>query len=82
MVNLPSLPSTSSILVIIVRHTVNYSRTPPSNPESGTFTGDQPGASDTVRCTTGQSGVPGRARLWLHTAKCFATRFFSSMLYL
>jgi hypothetical protein len=36
---------------------VNYSRTPPSNPESGQFTADQPGAPDspmhhrTVRCT-------------------------------
>jgi hypothetical protein len=29
---------------------VNYSRTPPSNPESGEFTADQPGAPDTVRC--------------------------------
>jgi hypothetical protein len=37
---------------------VNYSRTPPNSPKSGLFTGVQPGASDTVRCTTGQSGVP------------------------
>jgi hypothetical protein len=37
---------------------VNYSRTPPSFPESGLFTGVQPGAPDTVWCTTGQSGVP------------------------
>jgi hypothetical protein len=37
---------------------VNYSRTPPSNPESGEFSADQPGAPDTIRCTTGQSGVP------------------------
>jgi hypothetical protein len=30
---------------------VNYSRTPPSEPESGLFTGDQPGAPDsTVQC--------------------------------
>jgi hypothetical protein len=39
---------------------VIYSRTPPSKPESGLFTGDQPGAPDSVRCTTRQSGVPGR----------------------
>jgi hypothetical protein len=38
---------------------VNYSRTPPNFLESGLFTGCQPGAPDTVRCTTGQSGVPG-----------------------
>jgi hypothetical protein len=37
---------------------VNYSRTPPNSPESGLFTGVQPGAPDIVRCTTGQSGVP------------------------
>jgi hypothetical protein len=37
---------------------VNYSRTPPNFPESGLFTEGQPGASDTVRCTVGQSGVP------------------------
>jgi hypothetical protein len=37
---------------------VNYSRTPPNSPESGLFTGVQPGAPDTVRCTTGQSSVP------------------------
>jgi hypothetical protein len=37
---------------------VNYSHTPPNFPESGLFTGVQPGAPDTVRCTTGQSGVP------------------------
>jgi hypothetical protein len=37
---------------------VNYSRTPPIFPESGLFTGVQPGAPGTVWCTTGQSGVP------------------------
>jgi hypothetical protein len=36
---------------------VNYSRTPPKSPESGQFAGGWPGAPDTVRCTTGQSGV-------------------------
>jgi hypothetical protein len=42
---------------------VNYSRMPPLIPESGLFTGDQLGAPDTVRCTTGQSGVLGRAEV-------------------
>jgi hypothetical protein len=37
---------------------VNYSRTPPKFPESGMFTGVQPDTPDTIRCTTGQSGVP------------------------
>jgi hypothetical protein len=50
---------------------VNYSRTPPNSPESGLFTGAQPGAPDTVRCTTRQSSVPDRARLWLYSAKSF-----------
>jgi hypothetical protein len=55
---------------------VNYSPMPPNFLESGLFTGNQPGAPDTVRCTTGQSGVPGRAGLWLHTAKSFAILSF------
>jgi hypothetical protein len=55
---------------------VNYSRTPPSNPESGEFTANQPSAPDTVRCTTGQSGVPDRAEAWLHRAKSFPFPFF------
>jgi hypothetical protein len=36
---------------------VNYSHTSPNSLESGLFTGVQPGTSDTVRCTTGQSGL-------------------------
>jgi hypothetical protein len=58
---------------------VNYSRTPPIFPESGLFTGGWPGAPDTV-CTTGQSGVPSRAGIWLYQAKSFASLFFSSFL--
>jgi hypothetical protein len=57
---------------------VNYSRTPPASPESGLFTRLQPGAPDTVRCSTGQSGVPSRAESWLYTAKPFAPLSFSS----
>jgi hypothetical protein len=59
---------------------VNYSHTPSNSPESGLFTGVQPGAPDTVRCTTGQSGVPDRAELWLYSANSFAFLFFSSFL--
>jgi hypothetical protein len=59
---------------------VNYSRTPPNFPESGLFTGVQPGAPNTIRCTTGQSGVPDRAELWLYSANSFAFLFFSSFL--
>jgi hypothetical protein len=53
---------------------VNYSRTPPN------FSREWRGAPDTVRCTTGQSGVPSRARLWLYQAKYFAFLLFSSFL--
>jgi hypothetical protein len=55
----------------------NYSRMPPKSPESGQFTGSQPGAPDTVRCTTGQSGVPDRAESWLPRAKSFSSSLFS-----
>ena len=37
---------------------VNYSCTLLKSPESGLSTGVQPGAPNTVRCTTGQSSVP------------------------
>jgi hypothetical protein len=57
---------------------VNYSHTPPIFSESGLFTGSQPGAPDTVQCTTRQSGVPDRAGLRLHQAKSFAILFFFS----
>jgi hypothetical protein len=59
---------------------VNYSHTPSASPESGLFARVQPGAPDTVRCTTGQSGVPDRSESWLYTAKPFAPLFFSSFL--
>jgi hypothetical protein len=55
---------------------VNYSRTPPKFLESGQFVGDQPGAPDTVRCTTGQSGVPDYAESWLHTDTLFQSFSF------
>jgi hypothetical protein len=60
---------------------VNFSRTPPSNSESGEFTADQPGAPDTIRCTTGQCPVHlTRVAVWLHTTKSFHICFFSSLL--
>jgi hypothetical protein len=55
---------------------VNYSRMPLHFPESSRFTAGQPGALDTVRCTTGQSGVPGQSWCWLHTANSFPFLFF------
>jgi hypothetical protein len=50
---------------------VIYSRTPPSRPESRQFTWRQPGAPDTVWCTTGQSGAPGLNRVLAARAKSF-----------
>jgi hypothetical protein len=55
---------------------VNYSRTPLRFPESSRFTAGQPGAPDTVRCTTRQSGVPGQSWCWLHTTNSFSFLFF------
>jgi hypothetical protein len=55
---------------------VNYSRTSPKFPESGQFAGDQPGAPDTVRCTTRLSGVPDCAKSWLHTDTLFQSFSF------
>jgi hypothetical protein len=40
---------------------VNFSRTPLLFPESSRFTVGQPGTPNTVRCPTGQSGVPGQS---------------------
>jgi hypothetical protein len=51
-------PTVALVAVGSPDSTVNYSCTPPNFLESGLFTRVQPGASDTVRCTTGQSGVP------------------------
>jgi hypothetical protein len=58
---------------------VNFSLTPLSFPESSRFTVDQPGAPDTVRCTTGQSGVPGPSWCWLLTANPFLNLFLFSL---
>jgi hypothetical protein len=44
---------------------VNYSRTPLKFSREWPVRWSWPGAPDTVRCTTGQSGVPDRAESWL-----------------
>jgi hypothetical protein len=54
---------------------VNYSRTPPNSPESGDIAADSSGASDTVRCTTGQSGAPRPSSSWLYTVNSFPIHF-------
>ena len=44
---------------------VNYSRTPLNSSRERPVRLSQPGAPDTVRCTTGQSGAPRQSWLWL-----------------
>jgi hypothetical protein len=45
---------------------VNYSRTPLNSSLELQVHLSQPGAPDTVRCTTGQSGAPRQSWLWLN----------------
>jgi hypothetical protein len=47
---------------------VNYSRTPPMKSREQLVRKSQPGAPDTVRCATGQSGAPRLSKLWLNKA--------------
>jgi hypothetical protein len=47
---------------------VNYSRTSPTNSREQQVRLSQPGAPDTVRCTTGQSGAPRLSLLRLNKA--------------
>jgi hypothetical protein len=44
---------------------VNYSHTPPKYSRECPVRRSWPGAPNTVRCTTGLSGVPDRAESWL-----------------
>jgi hypothetical protein len=50
---------------------VIYSRTPSLKSREQQVRLSQPGAPDTVRCTTGQSGAPRLSRLWLNKAISF-----------
>jgi hypothetical protein len=55
---------------------VNYSRTSPVNSRERPLRSSQPGAPDTVRCTTGQSGAPRLSRVLAARAKTFSIGFF------
>jgi hypothetical protein len=55
---------------------VNYSRTSPVNSREQLLHASQPGAPDTVRCTTGQSGAPRLGRFLAARANSFPIRFF------
>jgi hypothetical protein len=52
---------------------VIYSRTPLIASREQPVDRRRPGAPDTVRCTTGQSGAPRPSCLWLNKAICFPT---------
>jgi hypothetical protein len=54
---------------------VNFSRTPPTKSREWPFYQSQPGAPDTVRCTTGQSGAPRLSRVLAARAKSFPIVF-------
>jgi hypothetical protein len=56
---------------------VNYSRTPLKISQEWPVRRSCPGAPDTVRCTTGQSGAPRLSSSWLYTANSFPILFFS-----
>jgi hypothetical protein len=55
---------------------VNYSRTSPVKSRERPLRSNQPGAPDTVRCTTGQSGAPRLRRFLAARAKTFSIGFF------
>ena len=55
---------------------VNFSRTPSANSRERLLRPRQPGAPDTVWCTTGQSGAPRLSRFLAARAKTFPIGFF------
>jgi hypothetical protein len=55
---------------------VNYSRTSPVNSREQPLRSSQPGAPDTVRCTTGQSGAPRLSIVLAARAKAFLVGLF------
>jgi hypothetical protein len=54
---------------------VNFSRTPPMKSREQLVDGCQPGAPDTVWCTTGQSGAPRLSRLLAAPSHSFSIAF-------
>jgi hypothetical protein len=55
---------------------VNFSRTSSPNSRERPLRSSQPGAPDTVRCTTGQSGASRLSRVLAARAKTISIRFF------
>src|SRR5688500_5178357 len=56
---------------------VNFSRTPSANSRERPLRSRQPGAPDTVRCTTGQSGAPDRNSLLAVHSQLFSSLLLS-----
>jgi hypothetical protein len=56
---------------------VIFSRTPPFSSRERPVDQRQPGAPDTVRCTTGQSGAPRQSRVLTASAKTISFFLFS-----
>jgi hypothetical protein len=56
---------------------VNYSEAPLKIPEGAKFVLESPGAPDTVRWHTGQSGAPNQDTLWLSLALFVEPIFWS-----
>ena len=54
---------------------VNFSRTPPTKSREQQVRRCQPGAPDTVWCTTGQSGAPRLSRLLAASSHSFSIAF-------
>jgi hypothetical protein len=54
---------------------VNFSRTPSANSREWLLRPRHPGAPDTVRCTTGQSGAPDRNSLLAVHSQLFSDSF-------
>jgi hypothetical protein len=54
---------------------VNFSRTPPTKSREQLVDECQPGAPDTVRCTTGQFGAPKLSRLLAASSHSFSIAF-------
>jgi hypothetical protein len=54
---------------------LNFSRTLPTKSREQLVDGCQPGAPDTVRCTTGQSGAPRLSRLLAASIHSFSVAF-------
>jgi hypothetical protein len=71
----PSRPLTHRTVRCTPDSPVNFNRTPSANSREWPLRPRLPGAPDTVRCTTGQSGAPDRNSLLAVHSQLFSFRF-------